>query len=116
MARQEVHEETENAEQLYSVTEDGGGRMKLELNTHVLTLDGSMRINWIHNCTTVGPNKVDVSYHNRGSNRKGDLEGEAAILIKKIPSSHSHLSCILTTNRCIADVVGRQRDIRSSIW
>ena len=60
-ARQEVHEVKENAEQLYSVTEDEDGRMRSELNTHVLTLDDSKRINWIHNCTTVGPNKTDIS-------------------------------------------------------
>ena len=45
------------------------------MSTHVLTLDDSKRINWVHNCTTVGPNKTDTSYHSRGSNRKGDLGG-----------------------------------------
>ena len=34
-ARQEVHTGAENAEQLYSVTEDEGGKYKSELNTHV---------------------------------------------------------------------------------
>ena len=78
-ARQEVHTGM-TAEQLYSVTEDEGGRLRSELNTHVLTLDDSKRINWVHNCTTVGPNKTDISYHSSGSNRKGDLEGEGSHL------------------------------------
>ena len=74
-ARQEVHTGAENAEQSYSVTEDEGGMLRSELNTHVLTLDDSKGINWVHNCTTVGPNKTDISYHSSGSNRKGDLGG-----------------------------------------
>ena len=89
-ARQEVHTGAENAEQSYSFTEDEGGILGSELNTHVLTLDDSKRINWVHNCTTVGPNKTDISYHSRGSNRKGDLGGKrVAILIEEMTSSHS---------------------------
>ena len=57
-ARQEVHEVKANPEQLYSEDEDG--RMRSELNTHVLTSDDSKRINGIYNCTTVGPNKIDI--------------------------------------------------------
>ena len=89
-ARQEVHTGAENAEQSYSVTEDDGGKLWSELNAHVLTLDDSKRINCVHNCTTVAPNKTDISYHSRGSNRKGDLGGEkVAILIKEMTSPHS---------------------------
>ena len=79
-ARQEVHTGAENAEQSYSVTEDEGGKLRSELNTHVLTMDDSKRINWVHNCTTVGPNKTDISYHSSGSNRKGDLGREGSHL------------------------------------
>ena len=96
------------AEQLYSVTEDEGGKLRSELNTHVLTLDDSKRINWVHNCTTVGPNKTDISYHSSGSNRKGDLEGESSHLLIEITSPHSHLSCSKQTlNGGITDVAGR---------
>ena len=77
-ARQEVHTGAENAEQSYSVTENEGGKLRSELNTHVLTLDDSKRINCVHNCTTVGPHKTDISYHSRGFNRKGDLGGESS--------------------------------------
>ena len=79
-ARQEVHTGVENAEQSYSVTEDEGGKLRSELNTHVLTLDVSNRINWVHNCTTAVPNKTDTSYHSSGSNRKGDLGREGSHL------------------------------------
>ena len=81
-ARQEVHTGAENAEQSYSVTEDEDGKLQSEQHTHVLTLDDSKRINWVHNCTTVGPNKTDISYHtdSSGSNRKGDLGEEGSHL------------------------------------
>ena len=44
------------------------------------TLDNSKRIDLIHDSTIVGPNKTDISYHTRGSNRNGDLEGEGSHL------------------------------------
>ena len=78
-ARQEVHTGAENAEQSYSVTEDVGGMLRSEVNTHVLALDDS---NWVHICTAVSPNKTDICYHSRGSNRKGDLGREGSHLDK----------------------------------
>ena len=88
-ARQEVHTGAENAEQSYSVTEDEGGKLRSELNTHVLTLDDSKRINWVHNCTTVFQIRLILAAIAEVPTGREIWGERVAILIEGMTSPHS---------------------------